>query len=70
MKVIGTIVRWFTLGIIAGLLLAPRAGEKTRALIAEKFTNLVDGDASPDAAMHKQAYATGGDAPDVQRIAL
>ncbi|MBA3944165.1 MAG: YtxH domain-containing protein [Herpetosiphonaceae bacterium] len=43
MKVIGTILRWFVLGAVAGLLIAPRAGHETRELIGEKFTQLVDG---------------------------
>lgn len=43
MKTIGTILRWFTIGAIAGLLLAPRAGHETRELIADRFSDLVDG---------------------------
>ncbi len=43
MKVIGTILRWFVLGAVAGLLIAPRAGHATRELISEKFNQLVDG---------------------------
>lgn len=43
MKVIGTMVRWFVLGAIAGLLIAPRAGHETRELISDKFSDLVDG---------------------------
>ncbi|GAC1537481.1 MAG: hypothetical protein NVS4B8_20450 [Herpetosiphon sp.] len=43
MKVLGTIIRWFTLGAITGLLVAPRPGYETRELVGEKFNQLVEG---------------------------
>lgn len=43
MKILGTILRWFTLGAIAGLLVAPRAGDATRRLITDKLGGVLDG---------------------------
>lgn len=43
MKTVRTILRTFVLGAIAGLLIAPRSGSETRALLQERWNQLLDG---------------------------
>ena len=42
MKTLRTILRTFVLGAIAGLLIAPRSGSETRALLQERWNQLLD----------------------------
>lgn len=71
MKVIGTILRWFTLGTIAGILIAPRAGHETRQMISDKFTQLVEGvSGEENAAPQQQEQRPGNQATEVRDIAL
>lgn len=43
MKTIRTILRALVLGTIAGLLIAPRSGQETREMLAERWNKLLDG---------------------------
>lgn len=43
MKTLRTILRTFVLGAIAGLLIAPRSGSETRALLQDRWNQLLDG---------------------------
>jgi len=70
MKVLGTIVRWFTLGAIAGLMVAPRAGHETRALISDKFNHLVDGYVQDDGATTEAPSFSSGQSREVHDITL
>ncbi len=42
MKTLRTVLRAFVLGAVAGLLIAPRSGRETRAMIGERWNNLLD----------------------------
>ena len=42
MKTIRTVLRAFVLGAIAGLLVAPRAGQETREMLRNRWNNLLD----------------------------
>ncbi len=42
MKTLGTIIRAFILGAIAGILVAPRPGRETRDMIRERWNELLE----------------------------
>jgi gas vesicle protein len=42
MKTIRTVLRALVLGTIAGLLVAPRSGSETRAMIRDRWNKLID----------------------------